>query len=274
MSRPASTAASGPVIAATDYMRLFADQIRPFVPRPLRVLGTDGFGRSDYRKKLRHFFEVDRHCVAVAALESAGRGRRGAGPRSWPRRSASTASIRRSRTLDGLTQSRTRRHRNSDRAPTTSPDRRRKRRWHIEVKVPDIGDFKDVPIIEIHVKAGDAVNADDPLVTLESDKATMEVPAPPAGTVEKLLVKVGDKVSEGTPIVLLAAAATAPVTQPPSLIDQQEPTPQPQPTACASRRPAGRAAATPRGSGAQRRTSRRCMPARACGAWRASSRSI
>ena len=60
----------GPVIAATDYMKAFADQIRPFVPRRYRVLGTDGFGRSDYRKKLRRFFEVDRHFVAVAALKA------------------------------------------------------------------------------------------------------------------------------------------------------------------------------------------------------------
>ena len=60
----------GPVIAASDYMRLFADQIRPYVPGRYRVLGTDGFGRSDYRKKLRHFFEVDRHWVALAALQA------------------------------------------------------------------------------------------------------------------------------------------------------------------------------------------------------------
>ena len=60
----------GPVIAATDYMRLFADQIRPYVPGRYKVLGTDGFGRSDYRRKLRHFFEVDRRWVAVAALRS------------------------------------------------------------------------------------------------------------------------------------------------------------------------------------------------------------
>jgi pyruvate dehydrogenase E1 component len=57
-------------VAATDYMRLFADQIRPFVPRRFRVLGTDGFGRSDYRKRLRDFFEVDRHWIAVAALKT------------------------------------------------------------------------------------------------------------------------------------------------------------------------------------------------------------
>jgi pyruvate dehydrogenase E1 component len=60
----------GPVIAATDYMRLFADQIRPYVPGRYRVLGTDGFGRSDFRKRLRDFFEVDRRWIAVAALKS------------------------------------------------------------------------------------------------------------------------------------------------------------------------------------------------------------
>jgi pyruvate dehydrogenase E1 component len=61
---------SGPVIAATDYMRSFADQIRGFLPKHFRVLGTDGFGRSDTRKKLRRFFEVDRYYVAVAALKA------------------------------------------------------------------------------------------------------------------------------------------------------------------------------------------------------------
>jgi pyruvate dehydrogenase E1 component len=61
---------AGPVVAATDYMKAFADQIRPFVPRRYRVLGTDGYGRSDYRRKLRQFFEVDRHFVAVAALRA------------------------------------------------------------------------------------------------------------------------------------------------------------------------------------------------------------
>jgi pyruvate dehydrogenase E1 component len=58
----------GPVIASTDYVRAFADQIRPFVPRRYKVLGTDGFGRSDTREKLRHFFEVDRHWVTIATL--------------------------------------------------------------------------------------------------------------------------------------------------------------------------------------------------------------
>jgi pyruvate dehydrogenase E1 component len=61
---------TGPVVAATDYMRTFAEQIRPYVPRRYVVLGTDGFGRSDTREKLRHFFEVDRRYVAVAALKA------------------------------------------------------------------------------------------------------------------------------------------------------------------------------------------------------------
>jgi pyruvate dehydrogenase E2 component (dihydrolipoamide acetyltransferase) len=78
----------------------------------------------------------------------------------------------------------------------------------IEVKVPDIGDFTDVPVIEVFVKPGDTVKAEDSLVTLESDKATMDVPSPDAGTVKEVKVKVGDKVSEGSPIVLLDAAAT------------------------------------------------------------------
>ena len=59
-----------PVVAATDYMRSYADQIRAFVPGTYKVLGTDGFGRSDYRAKLREFFEVDRRFIAVAALKA------------------------------------------------------------------------------------------------------------------------------------------------------------------------------------------------------------
>jgi pyruvate dehydrogenase E1 component len=60
----------GPVVAATDYMRSFAEQIRPCVPRRYVVLGTDGYGRSDTREKLRRFFEVDRHCISIAALQA------------------------------------------------------------------------------------------------------------------------------------------------------------------------------------------------------------
>src|SRR5437773_1815120 len=85
----------------------------------------------------------------------------------------------------------------------------------IEVKVPDIGDFKDVPVIEVFVKPGDVVKAEDSLITLESDKATMDVPSPAAGTVKEVKVKVGDKVSEGSLILTLstgvAGAAAAPL---------------------------------------------------------------
>lgn len=79
----------------------------------------------------------------------------------------------------------------------------------IEVKVPDIGDFKDLPIIDILVKPGDTVGPEDPLVSLESDKATMDVPSPVAGVVKEIAVKVGDKVSEGSLILLLEAPEAA-----------------------------------------------------------------
>lgn len=66
------------------------------------------------------------------------------------------------------------------------------------VYVPDIGDFRNIPIVELHVKPGQTIDADDPVVTIESDKALMEVPAPKSGTVGEVLVKVGDKVSQGS----------------------------------------------------------------------------
>ena len=75
-----------------------------------------------------------------------------------------------------------------------------------EIRVPDIGDFTDVPIIEILVSPGDTVAVDDPLLTLESDKATLDVPSPVAGTVTALAVSIGDAVSEGTVIGTVDAA--------------------------------------------------------------------
>ncbi len=84
----------------------------------------------------------------------------------------------------------------------------------IEVKVPDIGDFKNIPVIEILVKPGDTVNAEDPLVTLESDKATMEVPSPAAGVVKEIRIKVGDKVSEGVLVLMLEPGGEAQAAAP------------------------------------------------------------
>ena len=106
-------------------------------------------------------------------------------------------------------------------APTSAPS------GVAEVRVPDIGDFKDVPIIEVSVKPGDTVKAEQPLITLESDKASMEVPSPFGGTVAELRVKKGDRVSEGAVILTLItegadraapakAAATPPISPPPA----------------------------------------------------------
>ena len=78
----------------------------------------------------------------------------------------------------------------------------------MEVKIPDIGDFKGVDVIEVLVKPGDAIAPEDPLIVLDSDKASMEVPAPAAGVVKEVKIKVGDKVSEGD-VVLLAPACSS-----------------------------------------------------------------
>ncbi|NPC57390.1 dihydrolipoyllysine-residue acetyltransferase [Caenimonas soli] len=98
-----------------------------------------------------------------------------------------------------------------------------------EVRVPDIGDFKDVPVIEIFVKPGDTVKAEDPLISLESDKATMDVPAPLGGVVQEIRVKLGDKVSQGSVIMTLstgAVSAAAPANVAPAAA---VPPPQPSP---------------------------------------------
>jgi dihydrolipoamide dehydrogenase len=110
-----------------------------------------------------------------------------------------------------------------------------------EVRVPDIGDFKDVPVIEVLVKPGDRVEKEQPLVTLESDKATMEVPSPSAGTIAQLRVKVGDKVSEGSVLLTLDADAQAAApgpraeARPPASREEAAPPPAPREEA---RRPA------------------------------------
>jgi dihydrolipoamide dehydrogenase len=103
-----------------------------------------------------------------------------------------------------------------------------------EIRVPDIGDFTDVPVIEIHVSAGDEVAVEDPLVTLESDKATMDVPAPLAGTVKQLQVKLGDRVSAGSVLLTIETdSSNAPATPPSEDATQQsvaqEPAPPPSP---------------------------------------------
>ncbi len=115
-----------------------------------------------------------------------------------------------------------------------------------EVKVPDIGDFKDVEIVEVIAKAGDEVQEEDPLITLESDKASMEVPAPFAGKVSEIKVKAGDRVSEGDLILLMEAGDVASPVQPPSPEGIQESDAEP---LQAREEKAPPAAAAPKGDG-------------------------
>ena len=121
----------------------------------------------------------------------------------------------------------------TDPAPTSGPVAPAS----VDVIVPDIGDFEDVEIIEIFVKPGDAVNAEDPLITLESDKATMEVPSSDAGTIETVLVKVGDRISAGTAVVRLSTSggiATAPAASTPEVAKVDSATVQAAPTSSAA----------------------------------------
>ena len=168
-----------------------ADRLHARVRRPdprlragrrTRVLGTDGFGRSDYR--------------AHAARASS-------------RSTATTSRSRRCRrSPTGRGRSRRRRRRRSSRYEIDAEAEAAVAEV-TEVAVPDIGDFADVPVIEVLVAPGDTVAPEDPLVTLESDKATMDVPAPVAGVVDELQVTVGDKVTEGTPMLTLDAVGAS-----------------------------------------------------------------
>src|ERR1041385_1435665 len=122
-----------------------------------------------------------------------------------------------------------------------------------EVFVPDIGDFKNVDVIEVHVKPGDAVQPEQSLITVESDKATMEIPSPAAGVVKDLRVKTGDKVSQGSPILILEeteSAAAAPAKAVPKPADAPKGKPAPVRAAVPSPAPAvGRAESISNASG-------------------------
>ena len=100
----------------------------------------------------------------------------------------------------------------------------------IEIKVPDIGDFSDVPVIEVLVSVGDRVEAEDSLITLESDKATMEVPSPADGVIKELKVKLDDIVSEGDTVALIEVSNAAETVEenqePPEQIERPEPSTQ------------------------------------------------
>ena len=101
----------------------------------------------------------------------------------------------------------------------------------IDVKIPDIGDYSDIPVIEVHVKAGDRVEAEQSLITLESDKASMDVPSPAAGIVKEIKIKIGDKVSKDHTFLILEAdessstVAATPSKPTPPPVQQIAPTP-------------------------------------------------
>src|SRR3954463_5131160 len=128
-----------------------------------------------------------------------------------------------------------------------------------EVKVPDIGDYKDIPVIEVAVKVGDRVEKEQSLVTLESDKATMDVPSSAAGVVKEVKVKVGDTVSEGSVIVVVEAegGAAAPAPAPPAKQQAEKPSDAPAAPSPAPAAPSALAQAPsiPAGEGGSRRAS-------------------
>ena len=115
----------------------------------------------------------------------------------------------------------------------------------IEVKVPDIGDYKNIPVIEVYVKAGDSVAVEDTLVTLESDKATLDVPSSHAGVVKEVKVAVGDKISEGSVVVMLESTAAAAATTDAASAPKEESAPAPAPAAQEQSAEAKPATATP-----------------------------
>jgi len=94
----------------------------------------------------------------------------------------------------------------------------------VEVQVPDIGDFKDVEVIEVLVKPGDTVKPEQSLITVESDKASMEIPSSAGGVVKELKVKLGDKVSQGSLVVVLEADAAEPAAPPAAVSKSTSPT--------------------------------------------------
>src|SRR6476661_4742213 len=128
-------------------------------------------------------------------------------PPKWPKRSRST----RSRPTRSIRCTPDRRP-----APRQKNNQENNPMATVEVKVPDIGDFKDVAVIELLVKPGDTIKPEQSLITVESDKASMEIPSTSGGVVKELRVKLGDKVSEGTVLLVVESDAAAPASARPA----------------------------------------------------------
>lgn len=189
-------AKDAPAIVATDYMKIYGEQLRAYVPCDYKVLGTDGFGRSDSRANLRHHFEVDAKFIVVAALKS--------------------LVDRNELPVDVLAKTIAEYGIDADKIDHSTRKRGSRMADMKQVLVPDIGG-DEVQVIEICANVGDSLAAEDSIITVESDKATMDIPAPFAGVLKELKVAVGDSVSEGTLIALMAAegAEAAPVAEAP-----------------------------------------------------------
>ena len=148
------------------------------MPGTYITLGTDGYGRSDARKALREHFEVDRRYIVVTALNAL------AEDGALDRKTVAAAIEK-----YGI---------DPDRPdPVTLCKAGATMAETIEITVPDLGDFSDVEVIEVLVSAGDTVEREDGLVTVETDKASMDIPAPENGKIDSLTVSVGDTVSTG-----------------------------------------------------------------------------
>ena len=176
---------TGPFIAVSDYMKIVPDQIAKWVPGGLTTLGTDGFGRSDTRARLRRFFEIDAECTVVATLHAlAQRGEVGA---------AVVAQAIKDLNID--------------------PEKRFPQILAflivlnlMDLKLPPLGEGVDSgSVVSILVKEGEQVQKGQGIIELETGKAVAPVPASAAGKVTKIIVAVGDKISVGQPILSLEA---------------------------------------------------------------------
>ena len=192
---------AGPVIASTDYMKNYAEQIRAFMPKGRNVQGARHRRLRPQRFPQQAARALRDQPPLHRRRRAQGPGRRGLGADGEGRRGDQEVRARHQR-------------RQGQPALRLSPPRRQQERTTgdkqmalVDVKVPDIGDFAEVEVIELLVKVGDRVLAEQSLITVESDKASMEIPSSTAGVVRELKIKLGDKVKEGSVLLVLEADA-------------------------------------------------------------------
>jgi biotin carboxyl carrier protein len=164
----------GVFVAASDYLKALPAMIAKWLPGPLFVLGTDGYGRSETREALRDFFEVDARHIAFAALSH---GHRQKSPNGFEDRPRSDQSLVRIEEGDAMNK---------------------------EIKVPEIGEnVESGVVVAVHIKVGDTLAVDDTVIELETDKALVEIPSPFAGRVTEVLAEAGEQMKVGQVIARL-----------------------------------------------------------------------